>query len=681
MPPKKIQVQPRGHKPVIYKIIRIIVELADTFARAGGKYTSYLCSFDKFHNSFLKNERCEGRTETIRKFKEIYRVAVFVSLGLPFKPLPFTSADKRGIPRLIKPFAPLLQGSVWDKRIALTLLRVYTLRTSSPKPDVSPIVDPQGIEAPDITGFTNFVKDKLSRQDLPESETQWIFGAKSGPNGLSIASSHLDAWALKDAGLAETWSDLANLVRSPMRMSFNNCIHHYQSKPGLNTGKLSFIPEKGGKTRTIAIIDFWTQHLFKGFHSQLMGMLKVLDTDGTYDQDAAFERVLKCTPGKATYSFDLKSATDRFPFYLQKVVLSRLWPKAEPLISKLLTDRSFKMKGVEQQIRWAVGQPLGCYMSWPLFSLTHHLVIQWCAVEVGIRDPFKDYQVLGDDVVIWNTPVANRYQLFMKEHNVPISLEKSIISGSDISAGEFAKRLFLNGQEISPISLHLMNQFGKSIYHFPQLMNQIVSRWKVPSYPSELLALSLLTWIRPKGKMHLQILTGFSAFLKGTTQWPWCGLKEDTSTLFQGLSTYFLNNQAEKIFNFKKTGATGLKVRKLAHVKEKMKEVGLVVPDSLLVGSYDDDFEPHPIVQLVNAKNRKLTEAGINTEGSTWEIAVGEVSSLTDPSIATIKLNRIKPLNDLINYFRLGRDPQVTGKIVLDYYYRKLHSDTQVSVT
>jgi len=45
--------------------------------------------------------------------------------------------------------------------------------------------------------------------------------------------------------------------------------------------KISFIAEGGGKTRVIAIGDFYTQNALKGLHNILMKILRRLETDGT----------------------------------------------------------------------------------------------------------------------------------------------------------------------------------------------------------------------------------------------------------------------------------------------------------------------------------------------------------------------------------------------------------------
>jgi len=115
-----------------------------------------------------------------------------------------------------------------------------------------------------------------------------------------------------------------------------------------------------------------------------------------------------------------------------------------------MTERDFQTPD-KRTVRWAVGQPLGFYSSWAAFALTHHAIIEFCAFQEGIKS-FRDYAVLGDDVVIWNSAVAARYEVAIDGLSVMINQTKTISSQTGIPRVEFAKRLFYKGTEISGIS-------------------------------------------------------------------------------------------------------------------------------------------------------------------------------------------------------------------------------------
>jgi hypothetical protein len=65
-----------------------------------------------------------------------------------------------------------------------------------------------------------------------------------------------------------------------------------------------------------------------------------------------------------------------------------------------------------EYVRYSVGQPMGAYSSWAVFTITHHLVVQYAAYLCG-HITFNDYILLGDDIVIKDNRVANKYITLM----------------------------------------------------------------------------------------------------------------------------------------------------------------------------------------------------------------------------------------------------------------------------
>lgn len=84
---------------------------------------------------------------------------------------------------------------------------------------------------------------------------------------------------------------------------------------------------------------------------------------------------------------------------------------------------------------------------------------------------FYDYAVLGDDLVIGHSGVAQEYLKIMSDIEVTISKEKSLISHS--GALEFAKRYITDAgmRDLSPVSFRELNMFGGFMpaYHFKVL--------------------------------------------------------------------------------------------------------------------------------------------------------------------------------------------------------------------
>jgi len=88
-------------------------------------------------------------------------------------------------------------------------------------------------------------------------------------------------------------------------------------------GRLSFKEEAAGKLRVFAMVDSFTQSIFKPLHDSLFRVLSTLPNDATFNQDAAFKRAVSKAEGSGhSYGFDLSAATDRLPLILQIKLLS-----------------------------------------------------------------------------------------------------------------------------------------------------------------------------------------------------------------------------------------------------------------------------------------------------------------------------------------------------------------------
>lgn len=92
--------------------------------------------------------------------------------------------------------------------------------------------------------------------------------------------------------------------------------------------------------------------------------------------------------------------------------------------------------GVVSTARYAVGQPMGSYSSWAVFTLTHHIIIHYCIEATRTRNK-RCYVILGDDVVIADDKVARVYLQCIKSLGVSISPLKSHTSANSY---EIAKR-------------------------------------------------------------------------------------------------------------------------------------------------------------------------------------------------------------------------------------------------
>jgi hypothetical protein len=96
---------------------------------------------------------------------------------------------------------------------------------------------------------------------------------------------------------------------------------------------------------------------------------------------------------------------------------------------------------------------MGAYSSWAMLAVTHHFLVQLAARKAGKILPgvwYDNYELLGDDIIIFNKDVAHQYLLIMEGLGVPINLSKSVVAAN--STIEFAKVTGHLDKNVSAIS-------------------------------------------------------------------------------------------------------------------------------------------------------------------------------------------------------------------------------------
>jgi hypothetical protein len=114
-------------------------------------------------------------------------------------------------------------------------------------------------------------------------------------------------------------------------------------------------------------------------------------------------------------------------------------------------------------------------MSWALLAYSHHCIARFC----GARK--NEYRIIGDDIVILGK-AGLKYKKFLDAFDIKISESKSIISHRDSKhqTGEVAKRLILDGVEISPPTPKLIYKTFRDWRLAPMLLEDMVRRgWEL----------------------------------------------------------------------------------------------------------------------------------------------------------------------------------------------------------
>jgi hypothetical protein len=427
------------------------------------------------------------------------------------------SRCKSGLPRLILP-ADRANFRLGDYRVIkfyLTLFNLYRVLEFPGKLKLNTITD--GFKGqwkshvmvellsyiPDYINLVRSLSGPSRLQTLGISPRGMF---KSGPDGgtghvvthpLSLA---LQAIRLRQLGLAanieyfikyysrhtEVW--LADLITPFVDASNLWPLNLLPILKDMPIGKLGLKEEAAGKVRVFAMVDAWTQWVLEPLHKELFRILDCFPTDGTHDQ---LKPVLKYQKWPSAYSLDLSAATDRLPAVIQQKLLSALYGQEfADNWYKLLVDREYhafsKKYHLDTRLRYAVGQPMGALSSWAMLAFTHHFLVQAAAWMSGVTQRgklFTDYGVLGDDLVIGNQLVKEKYLLIISTIGVECGIAKSLLSSSGIAI-EFAKTTFYKGFNVSAVPLLELCvsqlalpdaiQFGKK-YHltFPQLLKTL----------------------------------------------------------------------------------------------------------------------------------------------------------------------------------------------------------------
>nr|WEU70944.1 MAG: RNA-dependent RNA polymerase [Hangzhou mito-like virus 6] len=360
-------------------------------------------------------------------------------------------------------------------RMIFSILEIYSVVVTPKEPNLSTITDPfrgkmevlNSINIPRALERLGVNIEQWQQEfKLANIDAQWHTSSAHGPNGQALWMSHIDAKALYyDKELLSTFEKMANLVgRSVLVEQLSDTVHlpqFFKLTDGVPShSKLHVIFEKGDKARIIAIGDYWTQEVLTPLHKLIAKILGGLRMDGTFNQDKIAEQVRNWTriEGIRLYSLDLSAATDRLPITLQSKILDFLTGIEEfgETWRKLLVERDFTLKGLEP-IRYQTGQPMGFKSSFVMLGLTHHIIVQEASARAGF-DNFEDYVILGDDIVIANTAVAEQYKLIMSGLGLDISPFKTIEADTTFVSpiAEICKRVFWKGVEISPLPMKLL---------------------------------------------------------------------------------------------------------------------------------------------------------------------------------------------------------------------------------
>jgi hypothetical protein len=348
-----------------------------------------------------------------------------------------------------------------------------------------------------IPNYTNEIPNALKRLGITSEEFMKVYNAEcasaklavvtsAGPNGQATWSAHEDSIAVQeDTTLLQSMRDFAH--KSDLLWIIKALLGCGKAPKALSgakdgafiNGRIHPIEEWGGKTRLVAILDYWTQALLTPLHNTIAHFLRTLPQDGTFDQLSIISKVKAWTgdKSKSVYSYDLTAATDRLPISFQREILLHLFGSESMADAwvRIMSHRDFRLPN-GTSVRYAVGQPMGAKSSFPMLGLTHHVIVQLAAIQAQVND-YGEYVILGDDNTQTDPKVADRYTDIMNKLGVTINLSKSMTPGNQLaSAGEICKRIFIEGSELTALPAKLIVKCTRFGHLLPALQNTLFER-------------------------------------------------------------------------------------------------------------------------------------------------------------------------------------------------------------
>nr|QCF24462.1 RNA-dependent RNA polymerase [Entomophthora muscae mitovirus 3] len=419
---------------------------------------SYL-HFVKIWNRY--ESKC-GTVWTVKRFKLIRLGVTKYLAGQVLTPTECLGMTKDGLPKALGPMKDLIRSrDPQNIRFVLTIL--YVGRAYRPKEvsgfNQATVRDLSRADANVVTQITDFIQhnvlNKSSVMAFDPNWDQFHFTEKAGPAGHALLTSITNLRSLPK----ELLNDIITLGGERLEEAIEKVLAtnpvvldylDYHNAKGDRRDKIRAIslkPDREMKVRPFALLDYWSQTCLKPVHDNLFEILKRIKTDHTFDHGKAIQAVKNLKPNGSYHSLDLSSATDRFPMELQHNLMKLLIGETKANAwRRILTGYEFEVFQTGDKLQYGAGQPMGAYSSWAVFTVCHHIVIWYCAGSTA----YSNYAIIGDDVVIADDDVADRYVEVIKALGVDISPSKSHVSKDTF---EIAKRWSFKGTEVTPFPI------------------------------------------------------------------------------------------------------------------------------------------------------------------------------------------------------------------------------------
>ena len=405
---------------------------------------------------------CSGKRWTSKRLKLLRLALIHYRASQPFN-IPWLSQHQDGRPKGILGYA-FKYATKDTKRFnkIINLLMVHTLFYENSVSEDQKKKFMTGIDAKCIPVADDFHKSLFQniRSSIrnthtiergnnhifeyvgsPEKRCMTLFKSSSTPQDSLL---HTELRLFNTNGGRFLYNDFKTLYRPVINGTSHQRYLDRQAAPyrvpedyDVIGGKISFIQEPGLKLRSVANPLRIHQMALKPLGNAIYKIVASLPWDCTFDQSKAHPHVQKALQkGSVVHSVDLSNATDFFPLDIQITVLKAMFGDIPDINLFEKISRS-SWNSPYGKLQWKQGQPLGLYPSFGSFTMTHGYLLWFLN---GCRHN-NSFFVVGDDVVILDDWLNNRYLKFLQDHGCPYSPDKTISSNI---LSEFAGKIILS---------------------------------------------------------------------------------------------------------------------------------------------------------------------------------------------------------------------------------------------
>jgi len=448
-----------------------------------------------FHNKMIMNHSI---IEGTARYNSIRLYAIRLMEGQNPEPLPWVATGRKDKwPSAFHKLRPLFYR-VRDHKCAISdrlirsVLYLNRLCKGNMFPDISEIIKPFTLSEEFMSRYRDFVKRKLKKSKYSPKELvskPSLRVLRSGPNSKpKWQTAEVEAYALINSELHDSFKELCINTG-------NNDLYEYMKTLSARQDRVTRIkirhivsvPDKGNKSRMVAISDYWTQVLLQPIMTDIQSFIQFHYSNVCSNKNhlEGFEKLKRFVrPGIKSY--DITSWTDAFPNTLQKIFMEEYYGLGiANAWYNLVVDCQWNVRGTKTLIKYKRGQGMGTAGSFDIATVSDLLLLEMIYTE-QYKLPFDRTNVnkVGDDLWCYD-PDNYVKDTYTKECGIDINISKTKLATENNWCAEFVSRNINHGTDVSRISANICRAVTKNVLDLVQLATHLEERGHKTHIPTD----------------------------------------------------------------------------------------------------------------------------------------------------------------------------------------------------